>query len=157
MVSLYKEETMFCNSRWMIMVLIFAGLYLTACREKPERQSRVEPSVIEQLGDSILYRVRLTPKAIENYGIKTATVREAPAAHSGGEGLQTVVPRSAVIYDPDGDTWIFTNPESMLFIREHITVERIDGDLALLSEGPPPGTGVVIAGAENLLRPPEGY
>jgi hypothetical protein len=140
----------------MVMVLIFAGLYLTACREKPERQTGVEPPVIEQPGDSILYRVRLTPKAIENYRIKTAPVREV-AARSGGERLQKAVPGAAVIYGPEGNTWIFANPESMLFIREPITVERIDGDLALLSQGPPPGTEVVIAGAEKLLRPPEGY
>jgi hypothetical protein len=140
----------------MVMVLIFAGLYLTACREKPERQTGVEPPVIEQPGDSILYRVRLTPKAIENYRIKTAPVREV-AARSGGERLQKAVPGAAVIYGPEGNTWIFANPESMLFIREPITVERIDGDLAILSQGPPAGTEVVIAGAENLLPPPEGY
>jgi hypothetical protein len=141
----------------MIMVLIFAGLYLTACREKPDRKTRIEPSVIEQLGDSVLYRVRLTPKAIENYHIKTFPVREVPGVQSGGERLQKVVPRAAVIYDSDGDTWIFTNPESMLFIREPITVERIDSDLAVLSQGPPAGTEVVIAGTENLLRSPEEY
>lgn len=148
---------MYTNRRWMMIALIFAGLYLTACREKPDRQSKNESSVIEQPGDSILYRVRLTPMAIENYGIKTAAVREAPAARSGGESLQKMVPKLAVMYDPQGNTWIFANPESMLFIREPITVVRIAGDMAILSDGPPVGSRVVIHGAENLLRSPEGY
>ncbi|HEX6867287.1 MAG TPA: hypothetical protein VF119_00710, partial [Candidatus Limnocylindrales bacterium] len=52
--------------------------------------------------------------------------------------------------DPEGATWAYTNPEGLLFVRAPISVERIVGDLAILSEGPPAGTLVVTVGGAEL-------
>ena len=60
------------------------------------------------------------------------------------------VPYWAVLYDSAGKTWVYTNPEPRVFVRQAITVERIDGATALLSEGPAVGTVVVTTGAEEL-------
>jgi hypothetical protein len=69
----------------------------------------------------------------------------------GSGALQKVIPYSAVIYDSQGNTWAYTNPEPLTYVRQHIDIEYIQGDLALLKEGPEAGTAVVTAGAPELL------
>ena len=57
-----------------------------------------------------------------------------------------------MLYDPDGDTWTYTSPKPLVFVRAPIDVDRIDGDTALLSErsaGRAPT--VVTVGAAELL------
>jgi hypothetical protein len=64
---------------------------------------------------------------------------------------QKVIPYSAVIYDSHGTTWTYTNPEPLTFVRHPISVEYIQDDLAVLTEGPATGTSVVSVGASELL------
>ncbi len=61
-----------------------------------------------------------------------------------------VVPYGAVIYDPQGQTWTYTNPEPLVYQRAAISIDYIDGDDAILLDGPPPGTEVVVVGAAEL-------
>jgi hypothetical protein len=56
-----------------------------------------------------------------------------------------------VLYDENGDTWTFTSPEPLTFVRQRIDIDRIAGDRVVLLEGPPPGTTVVTVGAAELL------
>ena len=63
--------------------------------------------------------------------------RPAAAESDGGN---TVIPYSAVLYDPDGAAWTYTNPKPLVFVRADITVNRIDGERAILAKGPAPGT-----------------
>jgi len=68
-----------------------------------------------------------------------------------GSGTQrTVIPYGSVIYDLKGDTWIYTSPEPLTFIRERVTVDYIDGDRAVVSQAPPVGTEIVSVGAAEL-------
>jgi hypothetical protein len=69
---------------------------------------------------------------------------------SGGEPLRKVVPYSAVFYDVRGDSWTYTQPAPLTFVRHRVTVDYIDGDRAVLSDGPPAGTEVVTVGATEL-------
>jgi hypothetical protein len=64
---------------------------------------------------------------------------------------QKLVPYSAVLYDRHGETWVYTCPEPLVYVRAPIVVDYIDGDLAVLSQGPPAGTDVVTAGASELF------
>jgi hypothetical protein len=64
---------------------------------------------------------------------------------------QKVIPYSAVIYDSSGKTWTYTNPEPLVFVRHRIDVDSIEGDRAVLKEGPAIGTIVVTAGAAELM------
>ncbi len=66
-------------------------------------------------------------------------------------GQRIVIPYSAVIYDQRGGTWTYTNPEQLTFVRNAIIVDYIVGDLAVLSDGPPEGTAVVVVGAAELF------
>ncbi|NGX42006.1 MAG: hypothetical protein K940chlam7_00280 [Chlamydiae bacterium] len=67
------------------------------------------------------------------------------------DGIQRkVIPYASVIYDEYGKTWIYTNPEPLVFIRQQVTIDHIDGDLAALLKGPDTGTDVVTFGASML-------
>ena len=66
-------------------------------------------------------------------------------------GVRKVVPYSAVLYDPYGKTWVYHSPEPLVFVRLPIVVDFIEGDRAILKEGPPVGTEVVTAGAAELF------
>ncbi|HYS18466.1 MAG TPA: hypothetical protein VET45_16195 [Candidatus Binatia bacterium] len=68
-----------------------------------------------------------------------------------GAAMRSVVPTSSMLYDAKGKTWVYTNPEPMVFVRHAITVDHIDGDRVVLSDGPAPGTVVVTVGAAELL------
>jgi len=68
-----------------------------------------------------------------------------------GSGAQAkVVPYAAVIYGLNGETWVYVSPEPLVFHREPVTVAYIDGDNAVLSEGPAVGTQVVTVGVAEL-------
>jgi multidrug efflux pump subunit AcrA (membrane-fusion protein) len=67
-----------------------------------------------------------------------------------GEPQGLIIPYSAVIYGLNGETWTYINPEPLTFMRQPITVDRIEGGLAYLSDAPPVGTPVVTVGAQLL-------
>jgi len=62
-----------------------------------------------------------------------------------------IIPYAAVIYDPQGATWVYTNPEPLVFVRQPIVVDYIENELAILSEGPDADTVVVTVGAAELF------
>jgi hypothetical protein len=69
-----------------------------------------------------------------------------------GSGTQRkVVPYGAVLYDVDGKTWVYTNPEPLVFVRHPVSIDYIEGDLAVLLEGPPVDTEVVMVGVAELF------
>jgi hypothetical protein len=69
-------------------------------------------------------------------------------AGSGEE--RVVVPDSAVIYDLQGATWVYVNPEPLVFHRAPITIDFIQDGLAVLSEGLEVGTEVATVGVAEL-------
>jgi hypothetical protein len=65
--------------------------------------------------------------------------------------LHKVVPYAAVLYGVHGETWVYSNPEPLVYVRLPIVIDFIEGDLAFLSEGPQVGTAVVTVGAAELF------
>lgn len=100
------------------------------------------PATVEAVKGTDISRVTLTKAAMGRIDVQFGAV--------GGDAGATRIPYSAVLYDPDGATWAFVNPEGRTFVRESITVERIDGDTAFLAAGPPVGTKVVTVGAPEI-------
>jgi len=104
---------------------------------------------------SDLSRITLTAKGAERLGIKTAPVSQARVAASvSGQGSpvqRRIVPYGAVFYDDAGATWAYTNPQPLVFLRQAITISYIDGQNAVLTDGPPVGTTVVTVGATELF------
>ena len=64
---------------------------------------------------------------------------------------QRVVPYSAVIYDLNGGTWVYGNPEPRVFVRQPVDIEYVHEDMAVLTDGPPAGTVIVSVGAAELM------
>jgi hypothetical protein len=107
----------------------------------------VEPATIEPIDGTSLYRMTLTDRAAERVGLETASVAEQQVDGK----IQRSIPYSAVIYDANGGTWTFVTDEHLVFVRDEISVDRIDGDTAYLSDGPAVGTEVVTVGAAELV------
>ena len=133
-------------NRWLILVLIIAGLQLSACAPKATKVEFVPPSVLEPIEGSDIQRVILTEKAAERLDIQTSAVRDEQVNGS----KRKVVPYAAVIYDLEGGTWVYTNPAPLSFVRESITIDFIEGDQVVLMEGPSSGTEVVTVGVAEL-------
>jgi hypothetical protein len=128
--------------------LCFGSLQLTACDKKAHTQSHESPAKVEHLEGSELSRVTLTERAMERLDLKTSEVREQAMSRSATP--RRVVPYSSLIYDPTGKTWVYTRPQPLTFIRHKVDVEYIEGDAAVLSDGPPAGTVVATVGAAEL-------
>ena len=60
------------------------------------------------------------------------------------------VPYASIIYDTDGATWVYLNPEPLTFVRHPVTVADIQGDQALLTDALPAGSAVVTVGVAEL-------
>jgi hypothetical protein len=69
----------------------------------------------------------------------------------GNGELHKIVPFAAVIYGVHGETWVYTNPEPLVYIREPVVIDFIQDDWAILSEGPEIGTAVVTLGVAELF------
>jgi hypothetical protein len=132
--------------RGLLVSLLIAALHVLGCQQESGTATKTAPLRIADSRDS-LYRVRLTASKAAEYKLQTAPVREE---HVSGQ-LRKVIPASAVVRDPSGNTWAVTNPEELVFVRRPIQISHIKGNLAVLSEGPPLGAAVVTAGADKLL------
>jgi predicted small lipoprotein YifL len=129
-----------------------AAAILTGCGSAAPAE--VPPATVTQIAGSQVARLQLTGQAIQRLGITTQPVREAPAAKSkvlARTGARKVIPYSAVVYDTDGSTWTYVNTATRTYVRQPITIAAIQGNVAVLSAGPPVGTKVVTVGAAELL------
>jgi hypothetical protein len=100
----------------------------------------------EDLVEELYYRID-SPE--HNLEAGQAVLVELPL--SAQETLHKVVPYAAVLYGVHGETWVYTNPEPLVYVRQPIVVDHIEGDVAVLSEGPQVGTAVVTVGASELF------
>jgi hypothetical protein len=134
---------------WVAAVLLLGLLSVAGCQGGDEDAAAAdEPAKVEPVeGSDGLSQVTLTAEAAERIDLQTAVVRTE------GEGAaeRTIVPYSAIVYETDGETWVYTSTDDLSFVREHVGVQEIDGDRAVLSEGPPAGTEVVTVGVAELF------
>ena len=149
-------------SKWSTtcgLVLAIGGglLLLSGCAEPPAEAESGEsgPAQVEVIEGSEVSRVTLTPEAAERLGVTTtAVVEEQVAAQPGAVGgavERKVIPYGALLYDNTGATWAYTTVEPLVFIRESVTIDYIEGDQVVLVDGPSTGTDVVTLGAAELF------
>ena len=100
--------------------------------------SENRPARMEAISGSVIKKITLTPKAAQRLNIQVAKVRQDGAG-------KKVLPYGAVIYDKDGSTWVYTNPQPLTFVRHAVVVELINGD-DVVTEG---GAGGRHAGSDN--------
>jgi len=138
-----------CENRCLAGLLISIGVLVSGgCASTEETATEENPAVVEPIPGSDRSQVTLTEEGAGRVGIKTAAVRSPAAGTPGG---QSVIALEAVMYDQDGKTWTYTNPTPLTFVPQEVVIARIDGDTAILTSGPPPGTEVVTVGAAELL------
>jgi hypothetical protein len=138
------------RSWWMFLVLIIAGcgaLQLSACGESSSKAAGEKPADVEAIKGSSLKRVLLSAEAVKRLGVETVPVR---LRVTGGK-RQKVIPYSAVLYTPSGQAFTYTSPESRVYVRQLIRVDRIKAGKAYLKRGPAAGTAVVTVGAPELF------
>jgi hypothetical protein len=123
---------------FLLLFVTLVALSLAACGAQPTTAEKINPSKLEKIEGSDLQRVILTEKAAERIGVQTVPV----------DGL--VVPYSAVIYDTEGNTWVYTNPKPLTFVRAQIVIDRIEGDQAFLSEALETDAPVVTMGVIEI-------
>ena len=133
------------STRWIAgLTLACVLLSATACQDSPaSAQDEAAPAVVDTIPGQDAKTVTLTERAAERLGITTVNV----AAHGGG----TSVPYAAIGYDPDGATWVYTNRQGLTYMREPVTVDDVEADVAMLSSGPEVGTAVVTVGVAELF------
>lgn len=130
---------------------LVAAALLAGCGS-PEEAAGVPPVELSPVAGTDLQQVTLTDEAADRLGIQTGTVAQSSVAVDGGRpASHKVVPYAAVVYDSDGATWAYTETAPRTYLRAPITVSTIQGDVAVLKDGPAVGTAVVIIGAPELL------
>jgi hypothetical protein len=153
------------SNRWRAPTLLLIGalaLGVPACGRAPaaaDGEGASSEARVERVEGTDQSRVILTQQAAERLGIQTAEVRDVPMAakpaairqRRGPAAMRKTIPYAAVLYDEHGDTWAYTSPTPLTFIRKQIGVDYVSGDLAVLINGPPAGTRVVTIGAAELL------
>jgi hypothetical protein len=129
--------------RWMAGFLIVAGLFLSGCASVAEEEETLkDPATLEPIEGTDVSQVSLTDEAAVRLDIKVEPVLDA--------GSGTMIPYAAVFYTATGDTWTYTNPAPLTFVRVPIVVDHIRGDRVFLSDGPPSGMQVVTRGVAEL-------
>jgi multidrug efflux pump subunit AcrA (membrane-fusion protein) len=68
-----------------------------------------------------------------------------------GETESLVVPRAAILRDIHGVAWVYVNSAKHTFERHRVEVHFTTRELAVLSQGPKPGTSVVVDGTAELF------
>jgi hypothetical protein len=130
-----------CGLAGLGVYLAFSWSSSGSASEEGER-----PAVLEPTGTSGVSRVVLSQSAAERLNIRTAPVTSMGLSRR----PRAAIPYTAVLYDTNGDAWTYTSPEPLVFVREDVSVARVQGGKAILARGPPVGTAVVTVGQVEL-------
>src|SRR5512146_889079 len=90
----------------LLIVVLLASLQLSACAPKQEAAAEVAPVHVEHLSGEQPTRVTLTPDAMKRLDLQTDSVQVASV--NGAE--QTIIPYSSIVYDTEGNTWVYASP-----------------------------------------------
>lgn len=156
------EAASFAKGTWVLLSLSHAEWERLA-KDKPARLLPL--ATREPLGKEIMARPSGLPPVEDTKRSMLSVYYVVPGADqvlehnkrmrvelqlSGSEEKRKVVPYSALYYDAKGGAWLYLNPEQLVFHRQRVGVERIAGDVAVLSDGPAVGTTVVTVGTPLL-------
>jgi hypothetical protein len=131
---------------FIVGLAIAAAVFAAGCGSSGSKEEvgDAQPAKVTPIKGTDLSRVTLSADAAKRLGIATAVVAAQGSDHK-------VIPYDAVIYAADGQTFTYTSPKPLTYVRAPITVTDIRGDKAYLSAGPPAGTAVVTVGSQELF------
>lgn len=140
------------RASWLTAALaVIAGLVLSGCSGTAVGSGAEKPAKVEAVSGAEAKKVVLTEQAVTRLGIETGTV--ATATVTGADGApadRTTVPYSALLYDVNGNTWVFEVVDQRSFLRKRVNVENIDDETVIMTSGPVAGTTIVTVGAAVL-------
>lgn len=125
------------------LAVLASALVLGACSEVESNVRDNQPYTVEGPEDAAIKTVKMDDATAALLPVRLADVRD--------RGDRKVVPHSAVIYNPDGESFVYTKPKAETYIRAPIDIVRVHGDDATLSKGPAAGTKIVTTGSAELL------
>jgi hypothetical protein len=85
-----------------------------------------------------------------DHGLAPSTRVRVELQLAGSEDKQKVVPYSSIHYDAKGAPWVYVTSQPLVYERQRVTVQRVVGNAAVISDGPEVGTQVVTVGASLL-------
>ena len=128
-----------------------ARLFPLDTRDSLEKEIWAQPSGMPPLDDmkrAMLWVYYVVPG--KDHGLASNNRMRVELQLSGSGEKYKVIPYSAIYYDGKGSAWVYVNTKPLVFERQRVGVERVVGDLAVLSNGPSVGTSVVTVGAAML-------
>ena len=141
-----------------ILVTYLVFTLLIGCHNREENnntsEAQLPASIVKEPGEKFNLIV-LSPDAanrinLELVPLEMREVPAPPATKITTTATLKQVPYSAIIYGINGETWVYIQVRPLTFRREAVTIERIQGDAVLLSQGPPANTQIVAQGASEL-------
>jgi hypothetical protein len=119
------------------VVLALGAAALAGCTEvESESETGYEPSKLRKT------HVEFTPEGAKRTGLRTEAVERT--------GRRVSVPYAALLYDPEGKTYVYTSPKELHYVKAEVRVARIESGRVVLARGPPPGSRVVTTGAAEV-------
>ena len=133
--------------KYLIFIATIIILLLTACTKESVEEEVEKPVTLQPIEGTDLNRLTLTAEAAERLGLETVAVRSQEI-----KGVEEqVIPYAALLYDPSGMAWVYVNDGPLVFFRQAVTVDFIDGNDVFITEGPDAGANVVTLGATELF------
>jgi len=102
----------------------------------------VQTKLTELKGHPGHHIVQFTKLGASRVGVATSPVK--------GTAAERVAPYAALLYNPDGSTFVYTSPKALTYRYTPITVTRIEGDSVYFTGGPLPGSRVVTGGLPQV-------
>ena len=125
------------------MACVALALLVGGCADIEEEEAETyQPAHLQPVEDSKLKIVTFTPLAAEQVQLQTEKAIR--------QGRHTVVSHEALIYDGQGQPWVYTVTKPLTYLRAPITVDRVDDGRVQISEGLAPGTEVVTVGVTEV-------
>ena len=140
------------------LLLLIVVLSLPGCRQgvsdevkHTEAPAQIKPLAFEGTfnpeGGRVDEGIILTDKAAERIAIETTKIN---AIRNKAGQMRKAIPYAAVLYDPNGKTWVYTERKPLTFLREPVTIESIEDTVAILAKGPEVGTTIATMGIAML-------
>jgi len=109
-----------------------------------------QPAVAPPSGDPLAATVHLFYQVDNHDGVFRPGQRVGVTLPLSGEETSLVVPRSALVRDAHGGTWVYVSISPHAYARQRVFVDRVVGDVAALTNGPKVGARVVTQGVAEL-------
>ncbi len=127
-----------------VLLIVALCVAIAACSKVEASESTYkDPATLTEIEGMPNKEVTFTKRAMERIGVESKPIGDAPDGR--------VVPYSALVYEPDGSTWVFTETKPGSFLRVPITVVNIRANEVVISDGPASGTLVATVGVSELF------